>query len=123
MIDSVHRPPQTSLATVEPHRERGLAGWSVRRPRGTKVERLKFGIAVTDWGLYGDPRRATELAGLAEATGWDGYSTWDARLTGEDPAPSYDPWVGATARRLSAVPPEDLSRVHRRVSLGPPSPR
>lgn len=62
-------------------------------PTSDEAESLKFGIAVTNWGSFGDPRRAVELAALAEESGWDGYFTWDALLTGDDPAPNYDPWV------------------------------
>lgn len=54
---------------------------------------MRFGIAVANWGPFGDPRRAVELARLAEDGGWDGYFTWDALLTGEDPPPNHDPWV------------------------------
>lgn len=54
---------------------------------------MRFGVAVANWGPFGDPRRAAELARMAEEAGWDGYFTWDGLLTGDDPTPNYDPWV------------------------------
>lgn len=54
---------------------------------------MRFGIALANWGPFGNPRRAAELARVAEEAGWDGYFTWDALPTGDDPTPNYDPWV------------------------------
>lgn len=54
---------------------------------------LRFGIAPANWGAFGDPRRAAELASIAEDAGWDGYFTWDGLPVSQNPPPTFDPWV------------------------------
>ena len=61
--------------------------------RVTASDRLRFAIAPSNSGPFGDPRAAAELAGTAEEAGWDGYFSWDALPTWPDPPPAYDPWV------------------------------
>jgi len=60
---------------------------------------IKLGIVVT----AGDPRTAADLAGLAEAHGWDGVFTWDAISIGT--LDTYDPWIvmAAMAMRTERV--------------------
>ena len=38
---------------------------------------LKFGVHIPLLGELSDPAAAAELAALAEASGWDGFFTWD----------------------------------------------
>jgi alkanesulfonate monooxygenase SsuD/methylene tetrahydromethanopterin reductase-like flavin-dependent oxidoreductase (luciferase family) len=72
---------------------------------------VKFGVIVTT----GDPRTAAELAGEAEAAGWDGVFYWDGVAIGD--ADIYDPWVVMAAMAMQTE----------RVTLGaivtPPSRR
>ena len=56
---------------------------------------MRFGIVVT----AGDPRMAAELAGEAEAAGWDGVFTWDGVAIG--PGDTYDPWVVMAAMAMT----------------------
>lgn len=56
-------------------------------------ESLRFGIAPPNWGPFGAPRDAADLAVVAEKAGWDGYFTWDALIVKENPPPTFDPWV------------------------------
>lgn len=60
---------------------------------------MRHGIILT----CGDPREAADLAGLAEARGWDGVFTWDGIAVG--PGDTYDPWVvlAALAMRTDRV--------------------
>lgn len=55
---------------------------------------MRFGIIVT----AGDPRAAADLAGDAEAAGWDGVFTWDGIAIGA--TDTYDPWVVMAAMAL-----------------------
>lgn len=54
---------------------------------------MKYAIAPSNAGRFGDPRAAAELARTAEEAGWDGYFIWDALPVGPDSPPAYDPWV------------------------------
>ena len=60
---------------------------------------MKAGIILT----AGDPRTQADLAGDAEAAGWDGVFTWDGIAIGETEI--YDPWVmlAALAMRTERV--------------------
>jgi alkanesulfonate monooxygenase SsuD/methylene tetrahydromethanopterin reductase-like flavin-dependent oxidoreductase (luciferase family) len=60
---------------------------------------VRFGINVPNYGGYADVRRLAELAGLAEATGWDGFFIWDHIHWTQ--RPMIDPWVALTAVALS----------------------
>ncbi len=55
---------------------------------------IRVGIILTG----GDPRKAAELAELAEERGWDGVFTWDAIAIGSMDA--YDPWVTMAAMAM-----------------------
>lgn len=61
--------------------------------RGSASDPLRFAIAPSNAGPFGDPKAATELARAAEEAGWDGYFSWDALPMRPDPPPAYDPWV------------------------------
>jgi probable F420-dependent oxidoreductase len=65
------------------------------RVEGAEIveEALRFGIAPPNWGPFGAPGDAADLAVVAEKAGWDGYFTWDALIVKESPPPTYDPWV------------------------------
>ncbi len=54
---------------------------------------VRHAVAVPHWGPLGDPRAAAALAARAERAGWDGYFTWGGFVAGEDPPPTYDPWI------------------------------
>lgn len=54
---------------------------------------MRSGIATPNWGPFGDPRAAVELAVAAERSGWDGYFSWDALIVRNDPPPTFDPWT------------------------------
>jgi hypothetical protein len=54
---------------------------------------LRFGIAPPNWGVFGNPHHAAELASVAERAGWHGYFTWDGLPVKDNPPPIYDPWV------------------------------
>lgn len=69
---------------------------------------MRFGIAPPNWGPFGEPRAAIELAVAAEQAGWDGYFSWDALIVSNDPPPTYDPWT-----ILSAV-----ATVTQRIRIG-----
>jgi alkanesulfonate monooxygenase SsuD/methylene tetrahydromethanopterin reductase-like flavin-dependent oxidoreductase (luciferase family) len=56
-------------------------------------EKLRYGVAVPNWGLGSNPGAIGELARAAEVANWDGYFTWDALLVGEAPPPTYDPFL------------------------------
>lgn len=54
---------------------------------------MKFAVAPPNTGDIGDPRFAAQAAALAEASGWDGYFSWDALSVADDPPPVFDPFV------------------------------
>jgi alkanesulfonate monooxygenase SsuD/methylene tetrahydromethanopterin reductase-like flavin-dependent oxidoreductase (luciferase family) len=60
---------------------------------------MRYGIVIN----AGDPRQMADLAGEAEAAGWDGVFYYDAIAIGD--AELYDPWVvlGAMALRTGRV--------------------
>ncbi|MBW3537834.1 MAG: LLM class flavin-dependent oxidoreductase, partial [Actinobacteria bacterium] len=68
-----------------------------------KVGRLSFGIAPPNWGAFGDPSAAAELAGVAEEAGWDGYFCWDALPVRPEPPAVYDPWVILSAVAMATT--------------------
>ncbi len=62
---------------------------------------MHYGLNLPNGGLTGDPRTASELAALAEASGWDGvfledYIIWQ----GHQDVPTYDPWILLAAMAL-----------------------
>jgi alkanesulfonate monooxygenase SsuD/methylene tetrahydromethanopterin reductase-like flavin-dependent oxidoreductase (luciferase family) len=56
----------------------------------------RYGIAVPNWGLGSDPAAIGDLAESAEVNGWDGYFIWDSLILGENPPPTYDPFLALT---------------------------
>jgi len=55
---------------------------------------MKFGINLPNGGPWGDVRSLSELAQIAEDSGWDGvfledYIVWQ----GQQDVPTYDPWI------------------------------
>jgi alkanesulfonate monooxygenase SsuD/methylene tetrahydromethanopterin reductase-like flavin-dependent oxidoreductase (luciferase family) len=57
---------------------------------------MRYGLDVTNFGEYADPRRLADLARRAEGAGWDGLFVWDhvAAPWGVQAAPAMaDPWV------------------------------
>lgn len=61
---------------------------------------MRYGFVIPN----GDPLQIAELAGEAEAAGWDGIFYWDGIYVGAD-TPLYDPWVvlAAMAMRTQKV--------------------
>ncbi len=69
---------------------------------------MRFGLHVPQLGTLGEPTALVELAGRAEAAGWDGYFVWDHVMHAGDP-PACDPWVtlgaiAASTERLRLGP-------------------
>lgn len=53
---------------------------------------MRYGIVVSNMGVYSDPREVVRLARAAEDAGWDGFFVWD-HLGFVWDTPSSDPWV------------------------------
>lgn len=53
---------------------------------------VKYGISIPNFGEYSDPAEVTELALLAEDSGWDGFFVWD-HIVVADGIPVADPWA------------------------------
>src|SRR5215472_7247861 len=64
-------------------------------PRG-REDRIRFGIDVTNFGDYAEPRNVIRLARTAEAAGWEGLFIWD-HLAFSWGLPSADPWITLAA--------------------------
>ena len=63
---------------------------------------MKYGLELPNGGPIGNPRVLTELASLAETSGWDGifiedYIVWQ----GHPEVPAYDPWVLLAAMAMT----------------------
>jgi alkanesulfonate monooxygenase SsuD/methylene tetrahydromethanopterin reductase-like flavin-dependent oxidoreductase (luciferase family) len=57
-----------------------------------------FAIGLPNVREYADPRLLVDLAGDAEAAGWDGVFLWDHIAREEDPSvPATDPWIAMAA--------------------------
>jgi probable F420-dependent oxidoreductase len=56
----------------------------------------RFAIGVPNVGPFADARWLGDLAGRAEAAGWDGFFVWDHLLYHEPGWPVVDPWVAIT---------------------------
>jgi len=55
---------------------------------------VRFAISFPPHGEYAHPRRACELAVIAEHAGWDGVFVWDHLLFAKDfIGPIADPWI------------------------------
>lgn len=72
---------------------------------------LKFAIHVHTNGEYADPRRAIDLARVAEEAGWDGFFVTDhlTALESGRPAPTANPWIVLAAAAAATE----------RIRLGP----
>jgi alkanesulfonate monooxygenase SsuD/methylene tetrahydromethanopterin reductase-like flavin-dependent oxidoreductase (luciferase family) len=65
---------------------------------------MKYGLDVPTTGEYADPRTLAQLAGEAEAAGWDGFFLWDVLLGGADMTINVlDPWIALTAVALNTT--------------------
>jgi alkanesulfonate monooxygenase SsuD/methylene tetrahydromethanopterin reductase-like flavin-dependent oxidoreductase (luciferase family) len=65
---------------------------------------MKYGLDVPTTGEYADPRVLAQLAGEAEAAGWDGFFLWDVLLGGADMLTNVlDPWIALTAVALNTT--------------------
>ena len=61
---------------------------------------MRYALDVAPLGELADPRVIAELAGIAEAAGWDGVSTWDS--LGVDVGPlAADPFLALAAAAAS----------------------
>jgi alkanesulfonate monooxygenase SsuD/methylene tetrahydromethanopterin reductase-like flavin-dependent oxidoreductase (luciferase family) len=61
---------------------------------------VRFALYLANGAAFADPRLLADLAGEAEASGWDGFFIWDViALTGDDdePQPVVDAWVSLAA--------------------------
>ena len=64
---------------------------------------IRFGLYLPNFGLAIEPRFVAELAGEAEAAGWDGLFLWDhihSSSKSAKPAPMVDPWVSLAAAAM-----------------------
>lgn len=65
---------------------------------------MRHGLYLPNQGDFADVRRVADLAGTAEANGWDGVFLWDALLPTPffgSAAPSADPFVALAAMALA----------------------
>lgn len=53
---------------------------------------MNFGVGVPSVGPFADPQLLVDLAGDAEAGGWDGFFTWDHLLYVEPSPRAVEPW-------------------------------
>lgn len=58
---------------------------------------VKYGLDLSAVGRCGEPATMVELAGLAEASGWDGIFVEDYVFFYDPGVPAYDPWVTLSA--------------------------
>lgn len=59
---------------------------------------LQFGVFVPNLGPFADARALSDLAALAEESGWDGFFVWDHILfSAESDFDIVDPWVALAA--------------------------
>jgi alkanesulfonate monooxygenase SsuD/methylene tetrahydromethanopterin reductase-like flavin-dependent oxidoreductase (luciferase family) len=57
---------------------------------------MRFGVHVPQLGALGDAVALVDLAGRADAAGWDGFFVWDHVMHAGDPD-ACDPWVALGA--------------------------
>ncbi len=69
---------------------------------------MRFGLHVPQLGVLSEPTVLVELAGRADAAGWDGFFVWDHVMHAGDP-PACDPWVTLGAMAVTTT----------RLRLGP----
>lgn len=53
---------------------------------------MRFGVSIPNFGIFSDPNAVTDLAVVAEGSGWDGFFVWD-HIVVADATPVADPWV------------------------------
>jgi alkanesulfonate monooxygenase SsuD/methylene tetrahydromethanopterin reductase-like flavin-dependent oxidoreductase (luciferase family) len=58
---------------------------------------MRYGISLPPFGPFADPRALADLAGTAEAAGWDGFFVWDHVVFDPTFHPVGDPWIGLAA--------------------------
>ncbi len=58
---------------------------------------MKYGLDVSTAKSYSDPGVLADLAGQAEAAGWDGFFVWDAVFARPPSLPMADPWISLAA--------------------------
>jgi alkanesulfonate monooxygenase SsuD/methylene tetrahydromethanopterin reductase-like flavin-dependent oxidoreductase (luciferase family) len=65
---------------------------------------VQFGVCLSNFGTYADPRQSLRVAEAADAAGWDGFFVWD-HLAFVWGLPSADPWVtlAAVAARTESL--------------------
>jgi alkanesulfonate monooxygenase SsuD/methylene tetrahydromethanopterin reductase-like flavin-dependent oxidoreductase (luciferase family) len=61
---------------------------------------VKFGLHLPNFGALADPAAVADLAGRAEAAGWDGFFLWDHVARPEGEFPMADPWITLAAVAL-----------------------
>jgi len=62
---------------------------------------MKYGFFLPNFGPFGDPRCLADLAGRAEAAGWDGFFVWDHVLfSATDSYAVADPWIALAAAAM-----------------------
>lgn len=77
---------------------------------------MLFGLDVSNYGKYADPRTLAGLAREAEESGWDGFFIFDHILSTDFSAPLFDPWIALAAIAMNTE----------RLRIGPmvtPAPR
>ncbi len=63
---------------------------------------MKYGFFLPNFGPFGDARCLADLAGRAEAAGWDGFFTWDHILFSATQVYNMaDPWVALAAAAMT----------------------
>jgi alkanesulfonate monooxygenase SsuD/methylene tetrahydromethanopterin reductase-like flavin-dependent oxidoreductase (luciferase family) len=62
---------------------------------------MRFGVSIPAFADFSDPRALAELAGEAEAAGWDGFFLWDAMFFDPTFHPMADPWIALAAIAMS----------------------
>ena len=63
---------------------------------------MRYGVDITNFGEYADPRNVIRLAQMAETAGWEGLFVWD-HLGFVWGVPSGDPWVVLAAVAASTA--------------------
>ena len=70
---------------------------------------MKRAVYLPPFGTLGDVNLLVELAGEAEAAGWDGFFLWDHILPADPDMPLVDTWVALAA----------IAQATERVRIGP----
>jgi alkanesulfonate monooxygenase SsuD/methylene tetrahydromethanopterin reductase-like flavin-dependent oxidoreductase (luciferase family) len=63
---------------------------------------MKFGLYLSNYGVGLGARQLSDLAAIAEESGWDGFFLWDHMLVNRSkPVEIVDPWVALTAMAMA----------------------